>query len=222
MDSIRQADQGRIRPDDRDLLESESISIEFDDPEGICINSKLEQTYPFNEQLEFSGTIEYQKQTSISVLQPDPEEYEFTYRTGSRLFILEGEMPDTKARSIIKELDDRLESSSNDKLRFVDSNREGLWSFILTATDRTQIVAKDGLDEVGLDELEDKSLEEIARRYLVDRARLVFYYQDERINVSYEDGRLNFRDSVSSDGKEYVIQLFEKYVVNGDRVEELE
>ena len=50
----------------------------------------------------------------------------------------------------------------------------------------------------------------------------VFYHEGERINVSYDSGILNFKDSVSSEEKEYVLQLFEKYVVAGAVLEQFE
>ena len=50
-------------------------------------------------------------------------------------------------------------------------------------------------------------------RYLIEEAEVRFRYQDELVSIRYDRGDLTFNDGVSEDGREYVVQLFEREVV---------
>lgn len=220
MSSLRQASNGGVLPERLSTLSTDSVWLELSDPEGEPVEKKIEGDYPFD-QRKYSGTVFYQENFDVSV-DLSPESYPFRYRSGSGLFIIEGDIPAVKIREIFAELNSRLVELSDDQLISVGSTRLGEWSFVFASRDWPQIVPTDVYgEEVSIEELEDLSKREIAHNYSLDRARVVFYYDGERINVSYEDGILNFLDDTSSEGREYVIQQFEKYVVAGQILEEI-
>lgn len=63
----------------------------------------------------------------------------------------------------------------------------------------------------GVKSIEDLGLD--SSRYLIERAEVKFEYREELVSISYDRGDLTFNDEVSEDGKEYVVQLFEREVV---------
>lgn len=221
MDSIRRANRGNIGRQDISEISSESVRVEID-PEDATIEPIVED-YPYSHQTEYTGTVYYQESSPIPSLSPDEEAISFRYREESGLFILQGEIDETKSRAILQKLNTRLEDEADDVLMSVSYGRVNLWSFIFSARTQTQIVARDERgSELSDDEIADLSQRELAKDYSLDHARAVFYHEGERINVSYNSGILNFTDSVSSEGKEYVLQLFEKYVVGGAVLEQFE
>ena len=220
MDSIRRANRGNIGRQDISEISSKSVRVEIDSEEATI--EPIVEDYPYS-QTQFTGTIYYQESSPIPSLSPDEEAISFRYREESGLFILEGEIDETKSRAILQKLNTRLGDEADDVLMSVSYGRVNLWSFIFSARTQTQIVARDARgSELSDDEIADLSQRELAKDYSLDQARAVFYHEGERINVSYDSGILNFTDSVSSEGKEYVLQLFEMYVVGGAVLEQFE
>lgn len=221
MDSIRRANRGNIGQQDISEISSESVRVEID-PEHEVVEPIVED-YPYPYQTKHKGTVYYQESSPIPSLSPDEEPVSFRYREESGLFILQGEIDETKSRAILQRINTRLEDETDDVLMSVSHGRVNLWSFIFSARTQTQLVVRDGGgNELSDDEIAHLSQRELAQDYSLDQARAVFYHQGERINVSYDSGILNFIDSVSSDGKEYVLQLFEKYVVAGGVLDQFE
>lgn len=71
------------------------------------------------------------------------------------------------------------------------------------------------LDDINLSS-EIRSLDDLGidpSRYLIERGEVKFEYQDELVSITYDRGDLSFNDEVSEDGREYVVQLFERDVV---------
>lgn len=221
MDSIRRANRGNIGRQDISAISSDSVRVEID-PEERTIEPIIEG-YPYRNQNEYQGTVYYQENSPISALSPDEEELSFRYREESGLFILQGEIDETKSRAILQSINKRLEDEADDVLMSVSYGRINLWSFIFSAQTQPQIIVRDESgNEVSEEEIADLTRSELVEDYSLDRARAVFYHEGERINVSYESGILNFTDSVSEEGKEYVLQTFEKYVVAGGILEQFE
>lgn len=221
MDSIQRANQGNIRPQDISGISTESVRVELD-PDGECVDAVIDN-YPYTNQTEYSGSIYYQESSPIPELAPDEEEIEFRYRQESGLLILHGQIDETKSRAIVHHLNQTLAESTNDVFMSVSFGRLNLWSFIFHAENQPQLVVRDGFDnECSNEEISDLSRNELVKEFSLDRATAVFYNNGERINVSYDSGILNFTESVSENGKEYVLQLFERYVVHGDLLEEFE
>ncbi|MFA9501544.1 hypothetical protein ACERIM_02060 [Natrinema sp. H-ect1] len=221
MDSIRRANRGNIGRQDISEISSESVRVEID-PEGETADPIVED-YPYSYQTEYTGTVYYQESSPIPSLSPNEEAISFRYREESGLFILQGKIDETKSRAILQSLNKRLEDEADDVLMSVSYGRVNLWSFICSARTQTQIVVRDESgNKLSDEDIAHLSQRELAQDYSLDQARAVFYHQGERINVSYDSGILNFVDSVSSDGKEYVLQLFEKYVVAGAVLEQFE
>lgn len=214
MDSIRRANRGNIGRQDISEISSDSVRVEIDPDEGTI--EPIIEDYPYRNQTEYQGTVYYQESSPISALSPDEEELSFQYREESGLFILQGEIDETKSRAILQSINKRLEDEADDVLMSVSYGRINLWSFIFSAQTQPQIVVRDERgNEISEEEIANLSQSELVQEYSLDRARAVFYHDGERINVSYDSGILNFTESVSGEGKEYVLQIFEKYVVAG-------
>lgn len=221
MSSLRQTSDGGVSPDQLPEIGTESVWIEVDNPDGEPIESVIDDEYPF-EQREYRGTVYYREVIPSVNIETDPDTYNFRYRSGSGLFIIEGDIPGIKARKIFAELNDSLSELSANKLLSISSTRLGEWSFLFRGSDIPQYVAEDIYgNEVPDEELAELSDEEIAHNYILNRGRAVFYCEGERVNVSYERGILNFTDNVSPEAREWVIQQFEKHVVHGDVLDEL-
>jgi hypothetical protein len=223
MSTLRQTSDGSVPPSQLPEVGTESVWLEIDNPEGTPVEPLIDD-YPY-EQREYTGTIFYREIKPSIDIRPDPEEFEFRYRAGSGLFIIEGEIKGVKSRKIFTELNQSVSDLGVGELSPISSKRLGEWSFIFSGTSTPQRVVEDIYgNEVDPDELEDLSRKEIANNFNLNRGRVVFYYEpnDEHINVSYEDGVLNFTQQVSIEGREFVLEKFEKHVVNGDIIEELE
>lgn len=221
MDSIRRANRGNIGRQDISEISSESVRVEID-PDGETVDPVVED-YPYPYLTKYTGVVYYQESSPVPSLSPEEEDINFQYREESGLFILKGDIDETQSKAILQKLNTRLEDEADDVLMSVSHDRASLWSFIFSASSQTQIVARDkNGDELSYEEISDLTRQELVEDYSLDRARAVFYHQGERINVSYDTGILNFVDSASNDAKEYVLQLFEKYVVAGTVLEQFE
>lgn len=71
------------------------------------------------------------------------------------------------------------------------------------------------LREIDLD-AEIESFEDLGldpRQYIINQADVAFQYQDETITVKYDRGELDIDNSATKQGREFVIELFEKDVI---------
>ncbi|WP_152420573.1 hypothetical protein [Halorubrum tebenquichense] len=218
MSSLRQLADDDIKADSLLEASGEIVSIEVDDLEGITVESVISE-YPYD-QKKYEGVVTYEEPVPGNRFTIDPEIYDFEYRDGSGLLIIDSDISGMTSRTVFREINKEL---SVDVGRFnrPQTHRLGTWSFVFASRSQPKIIARDFEEQkVNWDEIRNLTQREIAYEYTLDRADLVFYYEDTRIEVGYENGRLNFTKS-TPEGREYVIQLFEKYAVAGDVIESL-
>ena len=213
MSSLRQLAHDDLKADSLLEASGEIVSIEFEDLNGQNVEPLI-PNYPY-EQKNYKGTVTYEEPVPGNVFTVEPEKYDFEYRDGSGLLIIDSDISGITSRTIFREINKEL---SVDVGRFnrPQTHRLGTWSFAFSSKDQPKIIARNFDEEkVEWDKIRDLSQREIAYEYILDRADLVFYYENNRIEVGYENGRLNFTKSTPI-GREYVIQLFEKHAISGE------
>lgn len=218
MSSLRQLTNDGSIP--HSLLEAsgEIVQIDFDPSDGVPVESRIDD-YPFDQE-KYSGSVTYKEPVPEDLFSIEPEEYDFEYRDGSGLLIIDSDISGTTSRTIFKEINEQIGSDTG-RFHRPETYRVGLWSFVFSSIGSPKFTAKNIYEEeVDWKQLQDLSQEEVSQDYTLDWADLVFKHNDERISVSYENGRLNFQDG-SPKGKEYVIQLFEKFAIAGNALDKL-
>lgn len=222
MSTLRQTSDGSVSPTQLPEVGTDSVWLEIDNPEGTPVEPIIED-YPY-EQREYTGTVYYREVIPSMDIQTEPEEFDFRYRDGSGLFIIEGEIKGVKSRKIFTELNESIKNITGQRLKFINTSRKGEWSFVYSGSDRPHLVANDIKgEEVPDDIYEELSPAEMANKFNLESANVVFYCgeNDEHVNVSYQNGLLNFTEDVSPEGREEVIQLYEKYAVYGDILDDI-
>jgi|GEM_PF-6607522 len=210
MDALRKTPNADFDPRN-EVLESDRVEIFFDGPESI---EPLIEDYPFPEAQKIGGTLVYHPEQVILGMPTESEHYDISYRTGSKLLVIGGLDRAEKLKEVITNTSRNLETLS---LRRIPYKRLSLWSFIFAGEYQPEIVVRDyeNNELVDFEEFEHLSQEQLAQEYRLDRARVIFEYNDERIHVTYRDDELVFSGDPSDDAREYVLQLYEAYVVNG-------
>lgn len=192
-------------------LESGTVQIVFHEPEDIIPRVP---NYPYNNSKIIDGTLTYTPDRLISGMPDDGDEFEISYRTGSNLLTIQGLGDEQRLREVISETSRSIDSIS---LRRIPYDRKSLSSFIFAGEYQPSITVRDYRDGelVEYEEMEGMSQEELVQEFRITDASVVFEHNNEEIHVIYRDDELSFVDGISEEGREYVIQLFEKYVIHG-------
>lgn len=210
VDSVRQVTIGEHWGDLSPESETEQLSLA--PPDSSTVEVMIDE-YPFSDQTIFEGDFRYER----GRVGTDVAMGTYQIRSGSGLLILRKESgnihPDDVANAVSDEVDGDIEIHDS-----IILNREGLWRFIDSADTRMGIEVLTPIGEVrGLDELqeeEDLSYEDVFGDYPVNHARIFFPTNDEKsIEVVYANETLSIGSS-SDDAHEYVIQLFERDVID--------
>lgn len=172
----------------------------------------LVSEYPYPEQTILTGQLSYaesygdhQQEHSRSV----PGEFEF--RTESQMFILKMETDMPSPNTIIRDLNSAL-SDQIQIYRNLFATPRYLWDFITQADEILDITVLIDGREHPYDEIDDTPVEDIVGKYPIESARAVFTFNDEPVHLKYADGSISIRNS-NANADEYVIQLFEKHVL---------
>jgi len=205
--------------DEPESMESDSVELSFDDFTDIIPKDDID--YPFDDAKKLEGILRYSPEPLITGMAPTTVEYDVTLRSGSNLLLIHGLDGEQRLRDVITETARSFDQLS---LKRIPYNRKSLWSFVFSGRDQPQIVVRDyeSGESVEFEDIVDLSQEELVEEYRLKKARIVFDYQGEEINVRYSDDVLSFADGVSDEGREYVLQLYEKYVVDGQILERFE
>ena len=168
--------------------------------------------YPFDGQSAYSGVIEYSEDAMWG--SGRNVELEFEFRDQSNLFILDTEVDLPSVESVIQKLN-ALSSDDVKIYRSLTVHRERLWEFLQNADKIIDLtLIGDQGTEVSFEELgsglNDPKLE--LEQYPIESATVVFSYKGEQILTRYTDGTLSVHSDVS-EGREYLVQLFERDVI---------
>ena len=135
----------------------------------------------------------------------------YQYRTGSGLFVLQSEV-DLPLERVIQEINSVAPDNFH-IYRNLSPKRESLWEFI-SSSDR--VIEISFLNELGeeadVEEFEDMDLAEVANNYPIDTATAVYEHNGRQILVRYTGGSIVV-DTDDPDANEYIIQLFERDVI---------
>jgi hypothetical protein len=182
----------------------------------ITINSIRErhaspfcEDYPFEDQPIYSGNLVYHEESEFGGSRDI--ECTYQYRTGSGLFVLQSEV-DLPLERVIQEINSVAPDNFH-IYRNLSPKRESLWEFI-SSSDR--VIEISFLNELGeeadVEEFEDMDLAEVANNYPIDTATAVYEHNGRQILVRYTGGSIVV-DTDDPDANEYIIQLFERDVI---------
>ncbi|MDZ7689098.1 MAG: hypothetical protein U5J64_10380 [Halobacteriales archaeon] len=134
--------------------------------------------------------------------------FSFVYRAGSELLIIDFDSHD----NISNEVEEDIKLLLSDILNIYAGtgvSREGLWEFIMSASEKVELELMHEGEIITFDKLSDKIGEEnIIRKKMVSSAELRFRSDGEDVRINYTNGSISI-DYDSEEGKEYVIQNFE-------------
>lgn len=216
MDALRRTPPQNFGGNNETSLESDRVVLVLGEP--IDIVPQTDVDYPFPDAQKVEGKLKYYPEQLIDGMPSDPEEYDVTLRSGSNILLIHNVKNEQKVRELVGTT---ARSFDDLQLQRIAYNRKSLWSFIFSGRDQPHIVVRDYDTEQLLeyDDMKDLSEEELVQNHRLKSARIVFDYEDEEINVRYSDDVLSFLGDASAKGREYVIQLYEKYVVAGHKLE---
>lgn len=171
--------------------------------------SPLCEDYPFEDQPIYSGGLVYHEESEFGGSRDI--ECNYQYRTGSGLFVLQSEV-DLPLERVIQEINSVAPDNFH-IYRNLSPKRESLWEFI-SSSDR--VIEISFLNELGeeadVEEFEDMDLAEVADNYPIDTATAVYEHDGRQILVRYTGGSIVV-DTDDPDANEYIIQLFERDVI---------
>jgi len=138
-------------------------------------------------------------------------ECSYQYRTGSGLFVLKSEV-DLPLERVIQEINS-VASEQFHIYRNLSPKRESLWGFI-SSSDRVIEVSflNERGERVEAAEFKNMELAEVANNYPIDTATAVYEHDGQQILVRYTGGSIVI-DTDNPDANEYIIQLFERDVI---------
>jgi hypothetical protein len=178
--------------------------------------------YPYKEQQVITGTLTYEGETIVEGLPPSTVTYEFSYRVESGLVRLSGVENSPQAQSVIGDTNRVVDGPPLTQVPF---SRLGLWSFIFAGDRQTgiKIIDIENNEYVDFEEFEDLSRKEIADEHNAHAASIDFTSRADipDVYVRYSNGKLSFGSDTTERGREYVLQMYEKYVVEGQILPEL-
>lgn len=177
-------------------------SVDSSPVEPLCDN------YPF-EQYSYKGTLTYQEQSQYT--KGRDISVGFEYRDGSNLFLVELETD----FSPIADITDALEEAIPNKItvyRNLHAPEDALWDFLKESDRIIDIRVLDDGQEISYREVEGYTVEEVIGHFAIERAQVGFNYQNNQIVVDYRQGEIQI-ESDWEQGREYIIQLFEREVL---------
>jgi hypothetical protein len=174
----------------------------------------LVNEYPYTDQHRLTGTIDYEEEydNDREPLVTRSVQGTFEFRTGSQMFILKMDTDIPTPETIIKDLNAAL-SQQVRIYRNLFVTPEYLWDFFEQADEILDITVLVDGEEQPYDEVEDTAVGEVVGEYPVESARVVYRYNGDAVHVKYANGSLSIRNA-SDEANEYVIQLFEQYVLS--------
>lgn len=196
----------------RDVLPNitgERVSIISLETDSI---SSLVEDYPFSNQSIFFGEFEYSQEEHPF----DPEvtrtvRGKFSYRTESGLFMLRSYTDNPSPSEIVRELNSELPRGIKINIG-LNLSRSQIWRFIEFADKKLNIQVLFKGETVEYEEVSENPSARRLKDHLVSKAKLIFEYQGERIHVLYLGDSMSISGR-SDKGREYVLQLFEKEVL---------
>ncbi len=171
----------------------------------------LHDDYPFSQQ-SYQGTIVYDEPSQYT---PGRDiELNFEYRDGSELFILELQTDVESVDQIAQHIADAIPQGFT-IYRNLHAPEDALWTFLGQADSIIEIHVLEGGQEVPYREIEGVSREAVIGNYTIENAEVGFVVDEHQIVVRYQQGGLQI-ESDWPDGREYIIQLFEREVLTGN------
>ncbi|WP_158055876.1 hypothetical protein [Halorussus halophilus] len=141
-------------------------------------------------------------------------ELNFEYRDGSELFILELQTDVESVDQIAQHIADAIPQGFT-IYRNLHAPEDALWTFLGQADSIIEIHVLEGGQEVPYREIEGVSREAVIGNYTIENAEVGFVVDEHQIVVRYQQGGLQI-ESDWPDGREYIIQLFEREVLTGN------
>jgi len=136
---------------------------------------------------------------------------EFEYRDGSNLFILELNTDVSSIDRIINTIVDVFPRQFT-IYRNLHASEDLLWEFFEQADSIIEIQVLDDGQEVPYQELNEIQPTDVIGNYAIERAEVGFVVEDHQIVVRYQQRDLQIKTDWE-DGREYILQLFEREVL---------
>jgi len=169
----------------------------------------LIEDHPYPDQTVVDGTAIYNEPSTYTggrEIQVD-----FEIRAGSRLFLMEIE---TDVQSLDSITNGFSQAAGEDLRLFqnLHAPEDALWSFLNQADRVMEITVLDDGTEVPYQEVEGVDPQDVIGEYAIERARVGCRHDGESILVDYNGGSLQIETDWEN-GREYIIQLFEREVL---------
>jgi hypothetical protein len=181
------------------------------DIEEHSVDSFVEN-YPYPGQTILTGDLRYQEEFGdIQQGHRRTVSGEFEFRTESQMFILKMDTDMPSPNTIIRDLNSAL-SEQIQIYRNLFATPRNLWDFINQAEEILEITVLIDGHELPYDEIEDTPVEDVIGNHPIETARVIFTFNGESVHLKYANGSISIRNS-DAEADEYVIQLFERYVL---------
>jgi len=186
---------------------------------NIDINSFSEEdvetrvpNYPFRNQTIYRGNYTYKERTPLDEVRN--VEGSFQIRKKSGLFILQTHTDRPSPEEIIEEINSKVNKNFQIYKRFIPK-RNRIWEFITQADQIINIkVVFDGqVKNVNKIEIDNK---ELFGKYPIESAEACYSYEGADIHIIYTGKGISIKNNRELQ-KEYIIQLFEKIVLKGEK-----
>lgn len=219
MNVLRTARSADDRFNSSTRIQGGTITLTFDD--SVVEEVRVED-YPYREQEILTGTLSYEGEVLVNGLPSNTETYDVSYRTESGLIRISGIDDYSQAQSVIADTNRAVDGPPVTRVPF---SRLGLWSFVFAGDQqaRIEVIDAENNQYVDLEEFEDMSRKELARQYDLYAATIHFTSLPgiSDTYVKYSNGKISFGSNTTNAGRECVLQLYEKHVVDGQILSEL-
>lgn len=218
-DSIRKANFPHPSPDTAEEHSTDGLTLYNIGLSPVEILLQDEDKYPYPSQEIVKGRFEFEHEDYLG---KSTAKGTFELRTESQLFILGKEAGSASIDDITARMDEALDAVVDSEVEIhaqLHSNVEDLWGFILNSSWGREIKVLGNAGEIKpvealLDDEDNEQIEDIAGRYPVVEADLVFEVPwGGAVNVLYDNGHLEISTD-DPDAHEFVIQLFERDVIS--------
>jgi len=192
------------------LPEDSSGQITVKEVSSITADPVVDQ-YPFSGQQIIQGTISYVEPSTYT--DGRTVSINFELRTDSSLFLTDVATDSISIESAISEFM-QATGESISIYRNLHAAEDALWEFLMTADRVLEITVLDHGEEVGYTEIEGIDVDDVIGEFAIENASVGFVEDGNEIFVEYRGGSLQI-ETDWPDGREFIIQTFEKEVLSG-------
>ncbi|WP_157745974.1 hypothetical protein [Halorubrum trapanicum] len=184
--------------------------------EVIDVEPLIEE-YPYSDQRILEAQFKYETTNPFDKSVKRVYSGELSYRSGSGIILVSTESDTPSSGEIIQKLG-KILPENVEIYPGLFPTRQAIWDFIKEADEilEVEILYKGQLRSHS--EIDGLDLADIAGKYIVERADIIFERNKQNILVTYADDSLDIQnqaeDGEINDDTEYITQIFEREVIS--------